>query len=688
MKNAITMDTVTFGVCYYPEHWPETLWPSDLERMSMAGIRVIRIAEFAWNFFEPEEGKFTFEFFDRFMEVLSGFPGIRVIFCTPTATPPAWLTKRYPEVLNASIEGVPFQHGMRRHYNYNAPVYREKSRIIAQLLGEHYGRHPSVIGWQIDNELSCETDVFYSESDHAAFREFLIERYKTLDALNKAWGTVFWNQTYTGWDQVCLSRFVDGRMGFNPHLRLDEKRFFSASAVSYCQLQYDALRENVPEDRFITTNGLFGHLDYHALVGNAADFICYDSYPNFGAGMREGPTDVMADRRWSWNLANTRAFSPLFGVMEQQSGANGWVGRMAARAPLPGQLRLWTFQSIAHGADFISYFRWRTATFGTEIYWHGILDYDNRDNRKLAEVARTVKEVAKLQGLAGSPVRANVAILRDFDNQWDGEDDIWHGPLRKASEAAWFEALQTTHTPYDIVYMEDASTSDRLASYGLAIYPHATLLSPERTAVLEHYVAAGGRLILGARSGYKDMQGHCPMTPAPGPATGLCGATVAEGSMLTAADAPVHADWDGEPLEIVLWNDVLEPAAGVRILARYTDGRFREAPALTEHAVGKGRMYCFGAAFSVGSARTFLRKLGFAMPLHASMELPAGCELAIRDIRGSECLFILNYGEDTTIILKKLFLDRLTGERLIGETRIERFGVRILQSGNSEVKAQ
>ena len=686
MQHSMIMEHVTFGVCYYPEHWPETLWRSDLERMRAAGITVIRVAEFAWNLFEPREGAFTFDFFDRFLALVSTFPEIRVIFCTPTATPPAWLTEKYPEVLNADLDGRPFSHGMRRHYNYNAPVWREKSRLIASKLGEHYGTHPSIIGWQIDNELNCETDVFYAQADHDAFRVWLQQRYGTLDALNEAWGNVVWNQSYTDWSQVHLSRPAAGRAGFNPHMRLDEKRFFSDSAISYCRLQHDALREHVPADRFITTNGTFGHLDYKALVGQGVDFLCYDSYPNFGAGMIEGPSGEMADRKWSWNLANVRAFSPLFGVMEQQSGANGWVMRMAARAPLPGQLRLWTFQSLAHGADFISWFRWRTAAFGTEIYWHGILDYDNRDNRKLREATRTIADAAKLPGLAGLQVQAKVAVLRDYDNLWDGEDDLWHGPMRRAGEAAWFEALQTTHTPYDIVYLDDGTLAADLARYDLVVYPHATILSPARAAVLEAYVADGGRLLLGARSGYKDSRGQCPMEPAPGPIAGLCGATVLEGSMVTPADTPSHAEWDGVRLDTPLWNDVIDPdpGAGTRVLAWYAAGRFEGTPALTERAVGAGHVHLFGAGFAADAARALLAGFGAASPYRALLELPAGCELAVRGQGADRLFFVLNYGEETTVILKKLFTDRLTEEKKIGETRVDRFGVRVLSLNAKE----
>jgi beta-galactosidase len=185
---------ITLGTCYYPEHWDKSLWEPDLDRMLAAGIQVVRIAEFAWNKFEPTEGNYDFRFFDEFLN-LAEKKGMKVIFCTPTATPPAWLTCKYPEVLNADKEGHRYQHGNRRHYNYNSAVYQNFTAKLVEQLGAHYGKHPAIIGWQLDNELNCETNEFYSESDTEAFREFVREKYQTLDKLNEAWGTVFWNQT-------------------------------------------------------------------------------------------------------------------------------------------------------------------------------------------------------------------------------------------------------------------------------------------------------------------------------------------------------------------------------------------------------------------------------------------------------------------------------------------------------------
>ena len=286
------------GTCYYPEHWDKSLWESDLDRMLAHGITTIRIAEFAWSLVEPQEGQFTFAFWDEFLD-LAEAKGMKVIFGTPTATPPAWLTDKYPEVLNARRDGVLYRHGMRRHYNYNSKKYQELAARVVEQLGQHYGKRPCIVGWQIDNEFNCETQQFYSESDTVAFRRFLQEKYGTLEALNQAWGAVFWDQTYTSWEQVYVPRTTYGD-GVNPNQQLDYIRFVSQSATRFCQMQCDILRKYRKPGDFITTNGMFGSLDNHRLVEDCLDVYTYDSYPNFAFAMGADPrhNTTLNDRKW------------------------------------------------------------------------------------------------------------------------------------------------------------------------------------------------------------------------------------------------------------------------------------------------------------------------------------------------------------------------------------------------------
>nr|MCR5690917.1 beta-galactosidase [Eubacterium sp.] len=483
MRRSMKTDHIGIGVCYYPEHWPKTMWADDLKKMKEYGIETIRIAEFAWSIFEPEEGKYDFSFFDEFME-LARAEGMQVIFSTPTATPPIWLTEKYPECLNADIDGNQIFPGTRRHYNLNSKVYRDFSAKITEELADHYVDHPNVIGWQLDNEINCEMDLYYSEADHQAFREYMKEKYKTIDRLNEAMGTCFWNQTYTSFAQVHLARRTNTYGQTNPHMQLEEKRFIARSVADFFDIQAKIIRryqrEKGVKDQFITTNGLFRHIDYQGLMDETLDFISYDNYPAFAYEniLRPEETNGLESRNASQALTRARSISPIFAVMEQQSGAGGWNSRMMMPMPKPGQMRLWTFQAIGHGADFISYFRWRTARFGTEIYWHGLHDYDNRKNRRVEELIATARDVRKIsQEVQGKKYQAKVAVLTDYANEWDGENDIWHGPLREKSMDSIFCALQKAHIPYDLIYMEENTRREDLQDYQVFLYPHAVIFT-------------------------------------------------------------------------------------------------------------------------------------------------------------------------------------------------------------------
>ena len=653
-------ESITLGTCYYPEHWKEELWEEDLTRMLENGIQTVRIAEFAWNKIEPREGEFDYSFFDRFLD-LTDRMGMQVIFGTPTATPPAWLTTKYPEVLNARQDGVLYRHGARRHYNYNSPVYQELSRRIVEKAASHYAGRRSVIGWQIDNELNCELSEFYSESDTLAFREFLKKKYRTLDRLNEAWGTVFWNQTYTAWEEVYVPRTTCND-STNPHEVLDYLRFISDSCCRFAKMQSDILRKYIKPGDFITTNGLFGNLDNHRLREESLDFMTYDSYPNFAYCLdayRE--EDPVKDRKWSRNLAETRAVSPVFGIMEQQSGANGWNTRMEAPTPEPGQLTLWTMQSIAHGADYVSYFRWRTATMGTEIYWHGILDYSGRDNRRLAEVHSVYEKLQKIRPVAGARYEARVGILKDYDNIFDSQLDVWHSRVEKASQKALFEACQLTHTPFDYCYLDHVKESEELAGYQVLFYPHATIMTEEKKALLEEYVRNGGTLVVGCRSGYKDERGQCVMDKLPGMLKEVTGTDIPEYTMISPAECgKVTVDWDGTTVEAAVFSDLLAPEEGAETVGVYTSNYYAGTPALIRHSYGKGQAYYFGGAFTEKTAEVFLEKLGVIDPYGEILQAPEGCEIAVREKDGARYLFVLNYGKASVqITLKRPVRDLL-----------------------------
>ena len=663
---------MTLAVCYYPEHWPRDMWRDDLRRMKEAGISTLRAAEFAWAIFEPREGEFHFGLFDDFLAMCLE-EGIKVIFGTPTATPPAWLTEKYPEVLNALPDGTLLRHGGRRHYNYNSKVYRRLCARIVEQLGRHYGQHPAIAGWQIDNELNCETDEFYSDADHAAFREFLKNKYGTMDELNRAWGTVFWSGTYTDWSQIfCPRPVLNG--GRNPHLMLDYSRFVSESCISFAGMQADILRRYIKSGDYLTTNGLFGNLDSHRLQDEVLDVYTYDSYPDFAFELNKGTGTHadLGDRKWSLHLTETRSICPHFGIMEQQSGGGGWVNRMEMPAPRPGQLTLWAMQSVAHGADFISFFRWRTCTFGTEMYWHGILDYDSRDNRKLAEVKEFGTLLSALQPVCGADHTAAFALIKDYDNEWDQRLDVSHRRIGKYSEKEIFAASQKSHTPFDIVYLHDGTKEEELFRYPAVIYPHPVIMTEKRSALLKKYVMQGGTLIMGCRAGLKDISGKAYMLPQPGLLQELTGTDVRDFTFVSPAEK-------SDP-ETPVWNDILTPLEGTSVLDVYKTGYYAGEACLTEHRLGSGRVLHLGSAFSEKRTRDLFSLCGILEPFSHLVKAPEGVELVMREKEGRRFLFVLNFmqtSQSITLCRKARLL--YTGAETEGQVTLAPFGTAVYE---------
>ena len=362
-------ESFCFGVCYYPEQWPESYWEEDARRMQECGVNTVRMGEFGWALMEPREGHYDFSLFDRAIETL-GRHGIKTIFGTPTAAPPKWLTHKYPEVLDVFETGQPANDQSRRQYCYNSPVYRQFSRKIVEALARHYRDNTNIIGWQIDNEMNNENPECFSESCRTAFRLWLQQKYGTLDELNARWGTVVWSQIYSDWSQIDLP--FPTPAFHNPALMLDYKRFISDSATDYLNDQVEILRRYRPDD-FLTHNGAFKNINYYNF-SRALDLHAFDNYPTFNNSPRYSTGAA---------LTLVRGFNGRMMIMEQLTGPAGQTYML--RTPQPGETRLWAMQAIAHGADGLLHFRWRSALRGAEEYWYGVLDHDNVPRARFEE---------------------------------------------------------------------------------------------------------------------------------------------------------------------------------------------------------------------------------------------------------------------------------------------------------------
>lgn len=381
------------------------------------------------------------------------------------------------------------------------------------------------------------------------------------------------------------------------------------------------------------------------------------------------------------NLSEVRSICPHFGIMEQQSGANGWTTRMEGPAPRPGQLGLWAMQSVAQGADFVSFFRWRTCTIGSEIYWHGILDYDNRDNRKLAEVKDFYRKFKSIDEACGAENIASFAIIKDYDNVWDTEVDVWHRRVADKSEKELFMASELNHTPYNVIYLQEDSELSDLTQYPVIIYPHPVMIEEQRVALLKEYVKQGGTLVIGCRSGYKDMNGHCVMLPQPGLLQELTGSDVRDFTFESKFEEPVWAKVVSDEniqIRMPLFHDIIEPLDGTKVLATYGNSYYAGKTAITEKLTGKGKTIHFGSTFSRENLEWLFDYLGLKEPFADIIEAPETLEVVMREKNENRYLFVLNFqSNEMKYELKKKMILMYSGETVSGTQTLPAYGTAV-----------
>ena len=648
------------GAAYYPEHWPEDRWPEDFRLMHEAGFNVVRLGEFAWSTMQPEANTFRFGWLERAVDLLAAH-GIVSVLGTPTAAPPAWLVQQHPDLMAVDELGRRVQFGNRCHYCVNSPEMHDATRRIVTAMAQRFGDNPHVIGWQLDNEYNR---VCFCDRCQGAFQRFLREKYAALDALNEAWTTRYWSQTYSDWSQIPIPI---GR--HNPALLLNFQQFITHSYHRLQHLQIGLLREYVPDHIWITHNfmGWFPGYDHYKLA-EELDLVSWDWYVGTGYHdyLNSGAVHDL-----------TRGFKRQnFWLIETQPGHVNWSTVNNSLNKWEAQAMAW--HAVAHGADAILYWQWRSALGGQEQYHGTLVDQSGQPRpffREAQQIGKAFRKVSEL--LAGSTVPADVALLNDYASRWSIGWQPHHEDFDYVAHLThYYRPLAARNASRAVV-----SADTPLDGYRLVIAPALLILDDGRAAALEQFVRQGGHLVLTIRTGMKDRHNALLPSRQPGPLRAGAGVEVEDYYALL---EPISIEGDDRVGQSRQWAERLRilDEKSVQVWARYgrANGWLDHHPAVTAHPFGKGIVYYVGAYLDDESQQALLDRIMKAAGVEPILFTPPGVEACLRQRPDGVALyFLVNHAAaPATVSLPWPAHDRLQDRTVQGELQLEAYGVSVL----------
>lgn len=637
-----------FGVDYYPEHWNISMIDSDIQRIVEMGCNIVRIGEFAWHLMEKEEGQFDFTFFDMVIEKCQK-AGLKVIFGTPTATFPAWLAKKHPSILSKDENLQVRAFGGRRQYCYNSNIYLEYSNKIVTKLLENYRDNTFVISWQVDNEFGHEgSDNCYCEICQLKFQEFLKEKYQTINKLNEVYGTIFWGQTYNYFNEIPAP--LKTITTHNPTLKLDWMRFKSDSLNQYANSQIQLVKKIRGSHQTVTTNlsgGFYTKLYDHDENTKNLDFVSYDNYPVWG-GLKEPipPGQIAMTLDFIRGLQEKN-----FWILEQLMGAQGHdvIGYL----PRPNQGKMWAYQAFAHGCESMLWFRYRGMTKGAEQYCFGILDQDNKINRKYREVQSTIKDISKYKTLFRSNIKSDLAIIYDFDN-------IWSWKVQSQSLNFNFTTeLMRLYSPFyeKNINIDVISHKKDFNKYKILVLPVTKIIDEILAKRLEKFAKNGGTIVFSYRAGIKNRDNNLYFEKTlPCLVKDLCGISIEEiESLQQGQDVEVVGveNYIGYRGKCEVWRDLITPNTA-ETLFKYNDKFYSDKACITKNSYSKGQVYYIGG----GVDNMILNSIAHDILKEKQIEIlepPKGLEVYKRSCEEGDYLIITNHSSEKKLFNEMIF---------------------------------
>lgn len=624
------------GVDYYPEQWDEALLEEDLENICELGCNVIRIAEFAWHLMEKTEGNYDFSFFDRVIEKAKE-KGLKVIMGTPTATIPAWLVKKHPDILSEFEDGTVRTFGGRHVYCFNSDVMYEYSEKIICAQAEHYKNEDAIVAWQIDNELGHEdSDICYCPKCRRAFQGFLEQKFEgNIDKLNEIYGTTFWSQEYNGFDEIPLpSKTITTH---NPALRLDWERFRSESIVKFANFQTALLKEIIPDAVVMHDfpgGGLGKHVDYSEVAKNL-DVVAYNNYPVWGGQKEPLPANEIA-----FGLDYIRGLKrENFWITEAIMGAQGHD--VTGFAPRPNQAKLWSYQSMARGCESLMYFRYRGATKGAEQFCYGILDADNVKRRKFYEVQGFFNEIKNYEKELSAPVKSEAAIVYDYDSLAAFRIQRQSFLLDCEAEMKKFhKVFFDANVPVDVI-----PAGSTLSGYKIVILPQMIIAKPDFQKQVKEFTENGGTLVLTFRDFVKDENNNLLFKKVlPVDFDKFAGIYVTETESLQEGQEFPFAG-EGEfsctQGEGGIFRDLIS-VTDAEVLFRYNDVFFKDYAAVTKKQQKNGFVYYLGCGLDETVLKQLLKKMADEQGI-VSEHSTDGVEIVYRESEDRKIKITMNH---------------------------------------------
>ncbi|WUT00387.1 beta-galactosidase [Streptomyces sp. NBC_00708] len=644
---------ILFGGDYNPEQWPEEVWEDDVRLMKEAGVNSVTLGVFSWAKIEPRPGAREFGWLDRLMDLMHAH-GIGVVLATPTASPPPWMGARHPETLPRAEDGSVVWYGSRQQFCASSPVYRRYAAALTEDLAARYAQHPALTVWHINNEYCTHC---WCDETAGHFRRWLRSRYGTLDALNEAWGTAFWSQRYDAWTEILPPRKAQYMK--NPTQVLDFKRFTSDALLECFVAERDIVARHTPHIP-VTTNFMPLWSGQDAWAWSAEeDIVSVDVYPDPRDPWGGQYNAMLAD------MTRSQAAGPWM-LMEQAAGAVNWRG---VNHPKPeGLNRLWSLQSVARGADAICYFQWRQSRQGSEKFHSGMLGHAGEHGRSFRETRRLGAELAALgPAVAGTEVRADVAVLHDWDAWWAGAQEGSPSRLLDYAEVVgrWHRALWENGTPTDF-----ARPDADLSRFKAVVVPHLYLLGDAAIDNLVAYVRDGGRLVCGFFTGIADVDDRIRPGGMDARLRELFGIATLHEWWPLEADATVECDG----FRGTLWSEELEAADDAEVLVAYRDGELAGLPAVLR----RGRAVYVSTLPEPRALRALLAEV--VREAGAEPVLP-GLPEGVEAVRRGELLFLLHHRQEmVTVAVPGAYEDLLTGRSVTDRIALGRYGVAVLRS--------